>query len=92
MRSRYTAFAMGDVVYLERTWHPDTRPGKIRDDIDRRWTRLDVLRTSGGGLLDQEGTVEFEAHFTDGERDGTLHEHSTFARVDGAWVYVTRLD
>jgi SEC-C motif-containing protein len=88
MRSRYTAFAMGDMVHLDRTWHPDTRPRQIHDDIHRRWTRLDVIRTTGGGLLDHEGTVEFDAHFVDRDGEGALHEDSTFARVDGSWVYV----
>ncbi|WP_275423743.1 YchJ family protein, partial [Virgisporangium ochraceum] len=26
MRSRYSAFALGDADYLLRTWHPTTRP------------------------------------------------------------------
>lgn len=92
MRSRYSAFAVGDTAYLARSWHPDTRPGTIRDHPQRTWTGLDVLATTGGGMLDQEGTVEFEAHHRDPDGDHVLHEHSTFRRVDGAWVYVGRLD
>lgn len=96
MRSRYTAFAMGDMTYLAHSWHPDTRPRTIHDDPDRRWTRLDILATTGGGLLDQQGTVEFEAHHTGGEDDEpgdhVVHERSTFARLDGRWVYVGRID
>ena len=92
MRSRYSAFALGDLAYLARSWHPDTRPRKIHDDPARTWTGLDVVATSKGGMLDQEGTVEFHAHHTDDEGDHTLHEVSTFTRIDGAWVYVGRLD
>ncbi len=96
MRSRYSAFAVGDLTYLARSWHPDTRPRKIHDDPTRRWTGLTVLATSGGGMLDQEGTVEFEARHTGGDgdepdMDHVVHEHSTFSRVDGRWVYVDRL-
>jgi SEC-C motif-containing protein len=96
MRSRYSAFAVGDLAYLARSWHPDTRPRKIHDDPARSWTGLTVLATSGGGMLDQEGTVEFEAHHTGGNDDGpgtdhVVHERSTFARFDGRWVYVGRL-
>jgi SEC-C motif-containing protein len=96
MRSRYSAFAVGDLEYLASSWHPDTRPRKIHDDPARRWTRLDVVATRGGGMLDSEGTVEFEAHYTGGTDDGpgdhVVHEVSTFRRVDGRWVYVGRED
>lgn len=97
MRSRYSAFAVGDHAYLARSWHPDTRPRTIRDDPARRWTGLTILATSGGGMLDQDGIVEFEAHHTGGSDDPpgvdhVVHERSTFTRVDGRWVYVGRLD
>ena len=29
MRSRYTAFALGDAGHLWRTWHPRTRPPAV---------------------------------------------------------------
>lgn len=93
MRSRYAAFAVRDVAYLADTWHPSTRPRKIRDDPAREWTGLEVVATSGGGMLDADGTVEFFAHHrTPGAGDDVLHEVSTFSRVDGRWVYVGRLD
>lgn len=63
MRSRYTAFAVGDMDHLSATWHRSTRPIALRDDPDTRWTGLDVLATTGGGLFDSEGTVRFRAHF-----------------------------
>lgn len=89
MRSRYTAFTVLDADYLLRTWHPDTRPRMLELDDKRRWTGLDILATSGGGLLHTSGTVEFAAHFRDGRRAGTQRELSDFVRVDGEWVYVT---
>jgi SEC-C motif-containing protein len=92
MRSRYSAFARGDTAYLERSWHPDTCPGRIRHDPARTWTGLEILATSAGGMLDQQGTVEFDAHHHDPDGDHVLHEVSTFTRVDGAWVYVGRRD
>ena len=92
MRSRYSAFAVGDIAHLRASWHPDTVPRRIRDDPDRTWTGLDVVATTGGGLLDQEGTVTFDAHHRDADGDHTLHEVSRFVRLDGAWVYVGRAD
>ena len=88
MRSRYSAFAIGDLDYLARSWHPDTRPRTIHDDPTRAWTGLEILATTRGGLLDQEGTVTFDAHHRDPHGDHVLHEASTFGRVDRMWVYV----
>ncbi|HSA49925.1 MAG TPA: YchJ family metal-binding protein [Yinghuangia sp.] len=88
MRSRYSAFAVGDEAYLLATWHPGTRPARLGLDPRTRWTGLDVLATTDGGVFHQEGTVTFRAHYREGGRDAVLEEHSTFARVDGAWVYV----
>ncbi|PRY38021.1 YchJ family protein [Umezawaea tangerina] len=88
MRSRYSAFAVGDVDYLLRTWDPTTRPAELDLDPAQRWTRLEVLGTTGGGLLQREGTVEFRAHYLDGGQRFDLHENSRFRRDNGLWVYL----
>lgn len=88
MRSRFTAFAVMDADYLLRTWHPDTRPAALDLDPDQQWTQLDILGTTGGGLLDRDGTVEFRAHYRYGGERDNLHELSRFARVDGRWMYL----
>lgn len=88
MRSRYSAFAMRDAAYLLRTWHPDTRPHELDLDGDTEWTHLTILDTTGGGLLESSGTVEFVAQYRADGRRGRQHENSRFGRVDGAWVYV----
>ncbi|MFI2633546.1 YchJ family protein [Streptomyces collinus] len=84
MRSRYCAFVKGDAGYLLRTWHPRTRPGTLELDPGMRWTGLEILGTGGGSAFHSAGTVEFRASY----RGGSLHERSSFERVDGAWVYV----
>lgn len=88
MRSRYTAFARGDEAYLLTSWHPRTRPAALRLDPRQRWTGLEVVATTGGGLLAAEATVAFRAHWALGRRTGVLAETSRFGRVDGRWVYV----
>jgi SEC-C motif-containing protein len=88
MRSRYSAFAVGDAAYLRRTWHPSTRPADLDLDPEVRWRRLDVLATAGGGPFDTTGTVEFRATYSDPRGRGSLHEVSRFVREDGAWSYV----
>lgn len=88
MRARYSAFAVGDAAYLAHTWHPDTRPRRIHVGDDVTWQRLDVLATTGGDLLDAEGTVTFAAHHERGGRPGVVEERSLFRRHHGRWVYV----
>jgi SEC-C motif domain protein len=88
MRSRYSAFATGDAEYLLRSWHPDTRPSTVPLDPAQQWERLEIVATTGGGLLHAEGTVEFRAHYRHRTHSGVLHERSRFSRVDGRWVYV----
>ncbi|MFE0023127.1 YchJ family protein [Amycolatopsis sp. NPDC059021] len=91
MRSRYSAFAVGDAGYLLRTWHPSARPANLDLDPAQRWIRLEILGHTGGGLLQAEGTVEFRAHYRhDGQR-GVLHENSRFVREGGQWLYLDSL-
>ena len=88
MRSRYSAFAVGDAGYLLETWHPRTRPRTLALDDGVRWTGLDVLATTGGSLLSPDGTVEFRAHYLRDGAAGAQHENSRFARERGQWRYV----
>ncbi len=89
MRSRFSAFAVGDVAYLLATWHPSTRPSELTLDPDVRWTRLDILARTRGGMLDTEGTVEFVAHFRSEAGAGSQRENSSFVRVSDGWSYVS---
>ena len=88
MRSRYSAFAVGNAAYLLATWHPSTRPPTLDLDPGVRWTGLDILATTGGSLLAAEGTVEFRASYRSAGRDGAQHENSRFVRDGGQWRYV----
>jgi len=77
MRSRYTAFVLGDADHLFRTWHPRTRPDDVRPDPTTRWTGLEVLGAEGD-------TVEFVASW----EGGSMHEISRFEQRAGRWCYV----
>jgi SEC-C motif domain protein len=88
MRTRYSAFAVGDASYLLDTWHPDSRPTTLDLDPRLRWVRLDILDRTGGGLLATEGTVEFVATWQQGSRSGTQRENSRFVKQRGRWLYV----
>lgn len=90
MRSRYSAFALGDASYLLRTWHPATRPERLDLD-DRAWTGLAILETTGGSALHTQGTVRFRADYTDPDGPGSQTENSVFERVGADWYYVDAL-
>jgi SEC-C motif-containing protein len=93
MRSRFTAFALGDEAHLLSSWHPSTRPASVQLVHGQHWTRLEVLATVAGELLDKEGEVEFRAHYERRGRTGALHELSRFVRDDdGLWVYLGAVD
>lgn len=88
MRSRFSAFALGDQRYLMASWHPRTRPKTLDLDDDIRWRRLQIVDTDAGGETDADGVVEFRAQYERGGKRHILHERSRFSRVKGAWVYV----
>jgi SEC-C motif domain protein len=88
MRSRYSAFAVGDAGYLLRTWHPSGRPRTFSLDPAMQWTRLAVLDTRDGGLFDATGTVQFRAIYLHHGKRGVLAETSMFVRHDKRWAYL----
>jgi SEC-C motif-containing protein len=90
MRSRYSAFAVGDAEYLLLTWHPTTRPATLELDPGVAWERLEIVGTTAGREHDAAGTVAFVAHYRDvrSGRAGRQEEHSAFRREGGQWFYL----
>lgn len=88
MRSRYSAYVVGDVAYLLHSWAPETRPPAIVLDPSQRWTGLSILETVDGGVLAADGIVEFVASFVAATGPGVRAERSRFRREAGRWVYV----
>lgn len=88
MRSRYSAYAVGDEDYLHRTWHPRTRPDRIDLDPDLRWEGLEVTELVDGEEGDDTGVVAFTARYRTPDGPGELAERSRFERRGSRWVYV----
>ena len=86
MRARYAAYAVGDLGYVFRTWHPRTRPESIEPDPELTWTGLEVLDASEGPGEDR-AEVEFRAGYERHGVPGELQERSVFRRRRGRWVY-----
>ena len=101
MRSRYSAFALGEVDHLLRT-----QPSEEPEDARRRalletcrqvrWQRLEILATEAGGPTDRIGTVTFRAHYRQGAVRGVMQERSRFGRrgesLEGDWLYLEALE
>ena len=88
MRSRFTAFALGDADHLLATWHPTTRPDSLDLDASLRWRRLLIVDRAAGGPFDREGVVEFAAAWEQQGERGVLRERSRFVREGRSWFYV----
>lgn len=89
MRSRYSAYVVGDADYLRATWHPSTRPAALElDDAGTtRWLGLEVKRHVPSDA--DHALVEFVARYRIGGAPAVrLHEISRFVREAGRWNYV----
>ena len=89
MRSRYSAYVLGDVDYLRASWHPATRPAVIDLGEPVNWLGLKIVATQYGGRSDNEGTVEFVARYKLAGRAFRLHEISRFVRQADRWTYLS---
>ncbi|MDR5749328.1 MULTISPECIES: YchJ family metal-binding protein [unclassified Caballeronia] len=89
MRSRYTAYVLGDTPYLRATWADETRPPDLDASADpaTRWLGLQIRRheqTDANYAL-----VEFVARYKVGGRAHRLHETSRFVRnAEARWLYI----
>lgn len=88
MRARYSAYVLGDEHFLLGSWHVHTRPVSVSFDDNVEWVGLEIVSTEDGSGFDTAGVVEFKARYLRNGQPLELHEISSFARVDGAWVYV----
>lgn len=88
MRSRYSAYVLGDAGYLLLTWHASTRPEALDldDSASTRWLGLAVKCSTSGC---DTATVEFVARYKVGGGPAVrLHEVSRFVHEQGRWYYV----
>ena len=88
MRSRYVAFALRNVDYLLRTWHPSTRPASIADSSLPELYGLQIVRTEAGSETDDEGIVEFRAQHALKKKIKSIQEVIRFLKENGRWLYV----
>lgn len=87
MRSRYSAYCLGNEDYLLQTWHSSTTPAALElDDSPVKWVGLEII--DAPEVEGDTATVEFVARFKQNGRAGKLHENSRFLREHARWFYV----
>jgi SEC-C motif-containing protein len=94
MRSRYCAYAIGEVDYVLATTHPEGPQfrgdtGEWADDVRRfcASTRFEGLEVRSSRADGDRGEVVFFARLTQAGRDVSFVEHSVFVRENGRWLY-----
>jgi len=95
MRSRYTAYATGEVDHLGASLREadrdsfDSKSAKEWSE-SAQWNALEIVGTERGGPDDSDGFVEFKARYTakGQEQEQVHHERARFARENGRWVFV----
>ena len=84
MRSRYSAYVVGELDYLLATWHASTAPGDLELG-PVKWLGLEVRHAAESG---DAGVVEFVARCKVNGRAERMHETSRFVRQAGRWYYI----
>ncbi len=97
MRSRYTAYALGQVAYLMQTTHPagpHYQPDLARWQTElasfcrsTRFAGLTILSVENGEA--DNGWVTFTATLFQGQKDVSFTERSLFKQVEGRWLYLS---
>ena len=95
MRSRFSAFALGEIDHLVRTLDPDHEDRARPIDVLRaelrevcrtgRFLGLEVRATSTTG---DTAVVQFHARVFSKGVDRSFEETSEFRKVEGGWRYI----
>lgn len=93
MRSRYTAFALGNVDYILSTHDPEKT-----GDVDRagteswaknsEWLGFEIVSSEKGTAADDAGVIEFVARYKVKGVTIAHRERAVFRKHDGRWVFV----
>ncbi len=96
MRSRYSAYALGDIDYLINSWWPEQQKQLDVDAItlwsnNSDWRGLKIHNYRQGSAEDTEGWVDFSAFWIESNNSGQLQQHrenSYFKRLNKRWYFI----
>lgn len=93
MRSRYSAYVLGDIDYLLQTTLPAQQAGLDRAamqawSLQSTWLGLTVEKTELPAERPAHAFVTFSAHWRDGSGEHVHRERSAFVRCDDRWYFI----
>lgn len=98
MRSRYSAYAMGNTDYIINTTHPDHPDAKTPLQQRKKQIESFSQKTTFVGLEILEtkekppyAYVTFRANLRQGTHDTSFTEKSEFGKIEGRWLYRNRV-
>ncbi|MGY6647647.1 YchJ family protein [Wenyingzhuangia sp. IMCC45574] len=91
MKSRYTAYVMGNIEFLMLSHHSSTRPVDEKREIAAwaksvAWIKLEIIEASS--VNKEEGFVTFRAYFFEKKLQEEIYETSRFVKENGHWTYI----
>jgi SEC-C motif-containing protein len=90
MRSRYTAYTIGNVDYIANTMKGPAAMGFEKEETaawikNIHWNGLKIIESK---VDSDTATVEFIAHYSVQGNKDTMYEISEFQLKDGKWYYI----
>ncbi|MCX7120640.1 MAG: YchJ family metal-binding protein [Gammaproteobacteria bacterium] len=93
MRSRYTAYTLADIAYIQKTMRQ--KAAKDYDPVSAKkwalsvqWLGLTVI--DAPPAIGNIGTVTFTALFSEQGVTRSIHEKSIFEKINNEWFYIDR--
>ncbi|MBU0505139.1 MAG: YchJ family protein [bacterium] len=92
LRSRYTAYVVGNTDYIFETHHPETvstldKQGVIEWSRDSKWLNLEIIKVDDSLKSSGETLIEFAAQYS---QEGVVHRHrevSLFKKEKDTWFF-----
>jgi len=90
MRSRYSAYSMADIDYIEKTMRGPALQNFDSNEAKQwassvKWQGLEVLAST---QKNDQGTANFIASFQGEGELRRMQENSLFHRIHGVWYYI----
>lgn len=92
MRARYSAYVGVQMDFIFETTHPGQRQGYDHEGTKQwaessEWLGLEIVGTTKGGQLEDDGEVEFIARFREKGILREHHENARFKKENGLWYF-----
>lgn len=92
LRSRYSAFVVENISYIGDTVHPAMKhefdENGIREwSTNSKWLGLEIVKTEGGAIDDEKGTVHFIAKYENNGKGLEHNEVAEFRKKNDRWYF-----